>query len=169
MQNGMDTFEAVNSEVGYIVQGVENYFETQENIVKYTNFIMQAAQIPGFNVPGIVNTIAEMQNIKIDEERFGPLYSPPQPSPPPQNPISSSISIPIDMSKGPTMLFTAAQVLKQKGIDLNIDSIAEATKVFAEDFDMDNKMQSGLMPAGYDSYQYGDPRNKARKDRKDVK
>jgi hypothetical protein len=170
MQNGMNTFETVNAEVGFMVQGVENYFETQENIVNYSNFIMQAAQIPGFNVPGIVNTIAEMQGIKIDEQKYGPLYTPPQPLPPPQNPISSSISIPIDMSKGPTMLFTAAQVLKQKGIDLDIDSIAEATAIFTNEFDTDAKMQSGLMPAGYDSYRKNDSRSvKIDKDDKEVK
>jgi hypothetical protein len=63
------------------------------------------------------------------------------------------------MSKGPTMLFTAAQIMKQRGIDIDIDTIAEATKVFAEEFDEDNKMQSGLMPAGYDSYRKGDTRS----------
>ena len=56
------------------------------------------------------------------------------------------------------MLFTAAQILKQKGIDIDIDSIAQATAVFAQEFDEDSKMQSGLMPAGYDSYRKNDKR-----------
>ena len=75
--------------------------------------------------------------------------------PPETKPLNSSVSIPVDMSKGPTMLFTAAQILKQKGIDLDIDSIAEATEIFAKEFDPDSKRQSGLMPPSYDSYQKG--------------
>jgi hypothetical protein len=153
-----DEFQMINGEIAFKVDGVESYFQKQEKIINYTNFITQFASVPGFNIPGLVDAVAKMQEIEIDEQIFGPLYTPPQPPPPPMNPISSSISIPIDMSKGPTMLFTAAQVLKQRGIDLNIDSIAEATKVFTEDFDMENKMQSGLMPPGYDSYRKGDSR-----------
>lgn len=154
-----DEFQVINGEISFKVEGVESYFEKQEKIINYTNFITQFASVPGFNVPALVYEVAKMNDIEIDEQKFGPLYTPPMPLPPPTNPISSSISIPIDMSKGPTMLFTAAQVLKQRGIDLNIDSIAEATKVFAEDFDMDNKMQSGLMPPGYDSYRKNDSRS----------
>jgi hypothetical protein len=148
-------FEIVNSEAEFIVKGVENYFDNQENIERYTAFAMQAAQIPGFNIPGLVSRVADMQNIQIDEERFGPLYTPPQPMPPETKPLNSSVSIPVDMSKGPTMLFTAAQILKQKGIDLDIDSIAQATEIFAKEFDPESKRQSGLMPPSYDSYQRG--------------
>jgi hypothetical protein len=159
LDNNGTEFETINGEVQFKVEGVDSFFEKQEKIMTYTNFVAQFGQPPGFNTAGVINAIAEMQDIKVDEQKYGPLYSPPQPMPPPTNPINSSISIPIDMSKGPTMLFTAAQIMKQRGIDIDIDTIAEATKVFAEEFDEDNKMQSGLMPAGYDSYRKGDTRS----------
>jgi hypothetical protein len=68
--------------------------------------------------------------------------------------------MPIDMSKGPTQLFTMAQILKQRGIDLNIDSIAQATKYFVDFVDPKTKSQSGVLPPSYDSYQPGDSRSK---------
>ena len=160
LQVGVNTFEHVNSEAGITVDGVENFFEKQEKIESYTNFVLNAASIPGFNVPGLVNTIADMQGIKIDEEKYGPLYTPPQPPPPETKPLSVTNSIPLDPSKGPVMLFAAAQVLKQKGIDLDIDSIAEATHIFTTEYPADSKAQSGILPPGYDSYRDSDPRTK---------
>lgn len=151
-------FEIINGEITFKVEGVESFFEKQEKIQTYIGFTAQVAAIPGFNTAGLINTIADMQDIKIDEQKYGPLYTPPQPPPPPVNPINSSVSIPIDMSKGPAMLFAGSQVMAQRGINLNIDNIAEATRVFAEMFPLDAKMQSGLMPAGYDSYRENDKR-----------
>lgn len=153
-----DEFQTINGEIAFQVKGVDNFFEKQEKIVNYSNFIAQFASVPGFNVPALVDEIASMQDIEIDEQKWGPLYTPPQPPAPPINPTNTSVTMPIDMSKGPTMLFTAAQILKQRGIDINIDSIAAATKVFVEDFSTEGKMQSGLMPSGYDAYRKGDPR-----------
>jgi hypothetical protein len=146
-------FEAVNAESSFVVQGVENFFEKQESIQNYINFAMQAASIPGFNIPAIINTVAEMQGIEIDEQKWGPLYTPPQPLPPEEKPLNSSVTIPIDMSKGPTMLFAASQILRQKGINIDVDSIAEATEIFAHEFDPVSKRQSGLLPPSFDSYQ----------------
>lgn len=152
MQNVPGTFELVNSELGIIVKGVENYFENQENIVNYQNYLMLSQAIPGFNTAGIAGAIADMQGIKIDEQRWGSLYTPPMPPSPPDEGLKSSVSIPLDPSKGPVMLFAAAQLMKQKGVDLDIDSIAKATEVFANDFDPKVKAQSGLLPPGGDSY-----------------
>ena len=154
IQTDFNVFEVINSEVGIVVEGVEAYFETQEKIQTYGQFGMQAAQIPGFNVPGIMNTIAEMQRIEIDP-KWGPLYTPPPPPPPPSKPVNVSVNMPIDMSKGPAQFFTGAQLLKEQGIDLNVDSIAEATKYFTDFVDPKTKAESGLLPPAYDSYQKG--------------
>lgn len=155
----VNVFETINSESGIIVQGVESYFETQEEVEKLTMFASQAGQIPGFNIPGIVNTIAEKMQISIDP-KWGPLYTPPTPPPPPVKEIATRVSMPIDMSKGPAQMFTMAQILKQRGIDLNIDTIAEATKFFVDFVDPETKSQSGVLPPSYDSYSEGDKRKK---------
>lgn len=164
---GVETFETINSEAGVKVFGVDSYFQTAEDIEKMMTVIPQLAQIPGFNIPGLAQAAVDLMKLNYDAEKYGPMYTPPQPPPPPppeDKPMNTSVSIPVDMSKGPTMLFTAAQILQQKGIQLNIDSIAEATKIFAQEFDMDSKAQSGLMPPSYDSYTKGDSRKKDMKE-----
>jgi len=156
----VETFETINSEAGITVYGVDSYFQTKEDIEKLQMMIPQLAQIPGFNIPGLAQSAVDLMKLNYDVEKYGPIYQTPQPSPPPTKEINTSVTMPIDMSKGPTQLFTMAQILKQRGIDLNIDSIAQATKYFVDFVDPKTKSQSGVLPPSYDSYQPGDSRSK---------
>lgn len=156
----VETFETINSETGIKVRGVDSYFQTQEDIEKLMTVIPQLAQVPGFNIPGLAQSAVELMRLNYDEEKYGPIYSPPPPPTPPVKEISTSVTMPIDMSKGPVQLFAGAQVMKQRGLDLNIDTIAEATKFFVDNVDPETKSQSGVLPPSYDSYSNSDKRNK---------
>lgn len=163
MATDQGTFEQCNSESGIKVFGVESFFEKKDNADKLIMWGQQAAQIPGINRLGILMAVKDMLGIEYDEQKYGPIYQQPPPPMPEEKPLNTSVTMPVDMSKGPVMLFVAAQLLKQKGIDIDVDSVAEATKVFADYTDPNVKAQSGILPPAYDSYSKGDSRSKANK------
>ena len=140
------SFEDINQESAIIVRGVDNFYDNEEEIQKLIAFTQQSAQLPGVNLPGLVLTIADKMKIKIDESKYGPLYQPPQPTPPEEKPIGVNVSIPIDPSKGTYMAGLASQVLAMKGLQPDVDSIGEAGAIMTEFTPENIKEESGILP-----------------------
>ena len=152
-------FEHINSEIGFTVSGVESYFEKQEEIQNLQAFITQFGSVEGFNVVGLVLKLADLLKVTIDEEKYGPLYQKPQGVKREEKPINVTTSIPLDPSKGAWMKYAAAQVLAEKGIQIDLDATRSGQQYDFED-DPNVKIESGNLPPQKDSYPKSDPRTK---------
>ena len=154
-------FEHINSEIGFSVSGVESYFEKQEEIQNLQAFITQFGAVEGINMVGLVLKLAELLKVKVDEETYGPLYQAPQTQRKEEKPLSVTTTIPIDPSKGAWMKYVAAQLLSQKGINIDLDAVRDGQQFDFEDNPI-VKTESGNMPPQKDSYPKNDPRTQKR-------
>jgi hypothetical protein len=84
------------------------------------------------------------------------LWSPPPPPVPEEKPLNTSVTMSLDPSKGGFMALAAAQILSQKGIQLDLDAIAEAQNLITQTTPKENKIEGGMLPPRADSYPYGD-------------
>ena len=139
------TFREINSQTNFHVKGVENFFDKLEANNKLVYFTQQGAGIPGFNLTGFMMQIAKDQNIVLDEE-FGPMFVQQPPEEPEDKPMNVSVTMPIDMTKGTLPAMAAAQILSQKGIQLDLDAIGEAATVITEETPRNIKEESGILP-----------------------
>lgn len=154
---GTDNFEYINGEMKFVVKGVESFFEKQEKIQNISLFTQQFGQIPGVNIVALMMQYADLLGIDING-KFGPIYMQPQPPAPEEKPLNTSVTIPIDPTKGTWAKYAATQVLAQKGIMVNLDAV-RAGQLYDLNDDEQLKKESGTLPAGSDSYPKGDIRN----------
>ena len=139
------TFREINSNTVILVKGVDNFFDKMEDTEKLVSFTQQAASIPGFNLLGFMLQIADNLGIELDE-KYGPMFNPPPPPVPEEKPMNVSVSMPVDMTKGTMPAMAAAQILAQKGIQLDLDAIGEAGAIITETTDPKVKEESGILP-----------------------
>lgn len=157
---GQNSFREINGEVGFKVEGVENYFEKYEKIMNLQAFVAQAGNVPGINVPGLINEAADLLKITIDP-KYGPIYMPPPPPPPDSKPMNMSVTIPLDPSKGTWMAMAAADLLnKKEGLQLDLDAIGKAGNMITYGTPPEAKAESGILPPQKDSYSKEDKRTK---------
>lgn len=158
---GMDgSFQQINGELGFEVKGVESFFQKQEKILNMQMFTQGVANVPGMNIAGLVNESAHLLGIEIDEAKYGPLYTPPQPPPPESKPMNLSVNMTLDPSKGVWQALAVADILnKKEGIQIDLDAINAVSTQIAHQGDEKVKAESGVLPAKMDSYAKGDKRN----------
>ena len=160
---GQNSFQEINGEVGFNVEGVENYFERQEKIMNMQVFTQGVQNIPGMNTMGLVMTSADLLKIEIDP-KYGPIYTPPPPPLPESKPMNFSVNIPLDPSKGTWMAMAAADLLnKKEGLQLDLDAIGQAGAMITYNTPAEAKAESGVMPPQKDSYSEDDSRTEKKK------
>jgi hypothetical protein len=139
------TFREINSSTNFVVEGVDNFFDNLDQTNKLISFTQQAASIPGFNLLGFMMQIADNLDIELDP-RYGQMFNPPQPPLPEEKPMNVSVTMPVDMTKGTMPAMAAAQILAQKGIQLDLDAIGEAGTIITKTTDDQVKEESGILP-----------------------
>lgn len=142
-------FETINSETTFVVDGVESFFEKIEQMTNLQSFLQLFGNIPGVNIVGLMHHYMNLIGLELNPS-FGPIYTPPQPTKE-DKPLSVSVSVPIDPSKGVWAKYAASQILAEKGIVLDLDSIRGAQE-FDRDDDTIVKIESGNLPPRGDSY-----------------
>jgi len=141
----IEVFSNINSEVNFLVKGVDNFFDNLEATNRLISFVQQGASIPGFNLLGFMLQIAKNLNISLDPS-FGPMFNPPPPVTEEQKPLGVSVTMPVDMTKGTLPAMAAAQILAKKGIQLDLDAIGEAGALITETTPDQIKEESGILP-----------------------
>jgi hypothetical protein len=139
------TFREINSETTISVDGVDNFFDNLDQTNKLVGFTQQAASIPGFNLLGFMMQIADNMGIELDP-KYGQMFNPPPPPVPEEKPMNVSVTMPVDMTKGTMPAMAAAQILAQKGVQLDLDAIGEAGTLITETTDAQVKEESGILP-----------------------
>ena len=154
------TFQQINAKPNFVVHGVQSFFDKQEKLMNIQMIAPWAAQLPGFNHLGLLMEAVDLLGIKIDEQKYGPIYTPPPPPLPESKPLNVSVNIPLDPSKGTWMALAAADLLnKKEGIQIDLDSIGQVSQIISHNTDDKTKMESGMMPPAMDSYSKNDVRN----------